>query len=120
MTATSSFITPYFDITFLKRDGISVPQHLVHDTMVASHLENNLLPAGLKPSAARHVDKRVWAGKNALSAAMSAHNWTWDTVPVDLPAYWIYSVMDTIFTARLMENLWPKIQEFREVYELEL
>lgn len=53
---------------------------------------------------------------------MMKGKWTWNTVPVTLPAYWIYAALDPVITARLAGALYPRIQEegFQRVYDLEV
>lgn len=109
-----------FDSKFTKMHGVEVPQRWAHDTLVMCHLHNSIGPAKLKVAAARYLDKRAMAGQGALEQAMKAQGWTWKTVPVTLPQYWLYGGLDTILTARLAGDLWPKIQEYKRVYEVEL
>lgn len=110
-----------FDVKMLKADGITVPQRLAHDTMIMTFLENAAARMGLKPAAAKYVDRQALAGKGVLEQAMVAGGWNWATVPVDLPAYWHYAALDTCLTALLADALYPKIEaEYLEAYELEL
>lgn len=110
-----------FESRFLKRDGILLPQHLSHDSMVMSHLWDPRYSIGLEARAARHVDKRAFAGKKALSAAFQAGGWSWPTIPVDHPSYWTYAALDATLGALVAEELWPKVStEFRKVYDVEL
>ena len=109
-----------FDIAFLLREGVRVRQELTHCTMVMSHLENPRRAIGLKPRAARHVHPAAMMGRDALDKAMKAGGWGWDTVPIDLPEYWGYGAMDTSLTAALAEKLYPVIQPYLPVYEIEM
>lgn len=109
-----------FDLKFLNRDGIHPPQRWQEDTMVMSHLINNIGNHGLKPLSVRHVDKRASLGQSALNDAFKSGGWNWATIPVDLPEYWIYAATDTVLTSMLADVLWPKTQRFRNVYELEM
>jgi DNA polymerase-1 len=109
-----------FDTKFLKRDGIVVPQHLVHDSMVMSHLWDPRYSIGLEASGARYVDRRAFVGKKALAAAYKGGNWNFRTIPVDHPSYWVYGACDTVLTSLLATELWPEIQPFRKIYDVEL
>lgn len=116
-----AFHNAIFDLKFLTKNGVHVPQSVVHDTMVMGFLENNLQPKGLKPLAKKHVDKRAAAiGQGVLQAAMAGGGWDWATMPIDHEAYWLYSTLDTVLTAMLADKLWPIAQEFRQCYELDM
>lgn len=109
-----------FDAGFLLRDGLPFPWERVHDTMLMCFLVDSMGPKGLKPAAALYVDPVARAGESELKKAMAANRWTWGTVPIDLPVYWGYSAADTVLTALLAEKLWPRVQPYREAYDLEL
>ncbi len=111
-----------YDTRFLKRDGITIPQRLMHDTMIMTWLMNPAAKMGLKPAATRYVDKRSAAGQGFLAQTMANGGWDWSTVPVEAPAYWKYAVLDTCLSALLAQELMPKINlnGWREAYELEL
>lgn len=109
-----------FDAGFLTRDGLPFPWEHAHDTMFMSFLVDSQGPKSLKPAAALYVDPVARAGQNELKRTMAANRWDWGTVPVDLPAYWGYACADTVLTALLAEKLWPRVQPYREAYELEM
>lgn len=110
-----------FDSKMLKVDGIEIPQRLAHDTMVLCHLKDAARGIDLKGSAARYVDKRAKIGQNLLKEAYSKGGWDWATIPTDVPAYWIYSTMDTCLCSLLDYALYDEIiASYREAYELEL
>lgn len=111
-----------YDSKMLKADGVVIPQHLAHDSMVMAFLKDSAAGMDLKGSAARYVDRRARMGQGLLKAAMSAQGWGWADIPVEAPAYWIYSAMDTSLTAMLAEKLWNDTAggPYREAYELEL
>lgn len=115
-----AFHNASFDLGFLKRDGVQVPQRYTHDTMIMAHLIEPRYAIGLKPQAAKHVGPEAWAGKDALATAFRGGGWDWASIPVDHPSYYIYSAMDTMLTAALAEALWPKVQQYRKVYEVEM
>jgi DNA polymerase-1 len=109
-----------FDAGMTEQDGIKWPWERTHDTLVMCALNDSLGPKGLKPAAALHIGPTAKAGQSALSHAMMKHGWTWGTVPVNFPPYYIYGVLDTCLTAILAEQLWPRIQYAREAYDLEM
>lgn len=110
-----------FDSSMLKKDGITLPQHLAHDTMVMCFLKNSSAKMSLKGASALYVDKRAAAGKGLLEQGMAGGGWTWGTVPVDFKPYWLYGTLDVLLTSRLACKLYPEIiEKYREAYELEL
>lgn len=109
-----------FDAGYLLRDGLPFPWERVHDTMLMSFLVDSMGPKSLKPAAALYVDPIAQAGQHELKRAMAKNRWDWGTVPITLPAYWGYAAADTVLTALLAEQLWPRVQPYREAYDLEL
>ena len=109
-----------FDASFLEADGLTVKRELWHDTMLMCHLFDSHGPKALKPAATLYVAPWASAGQAELRSAMHRSKWTWDTVPTGFPAYWMYAALDTSITAMLAEELWPRIQDARDAYELEL
>ena len=109
-----------FDAGFLQREGLPFPWERTHDTMIMSFLADSMGPKSLKPAAARYVDSRAQAGEQELKKAMVRNRWTYATIPIEFPPYWTYSALDVVLTARLAEFLWPRIQPYREAYDLEL
>lgn len=110
-----------FDLHFLERSGVHPKRHLVNDTAVMAHLIAPTQRVGLKEVAARIVDPRSAQGQTDLKKAMGKAGWTWDTLPVDFDGYWIYSALDTVLTARVYEELWPRVNvAYRNVYDLEM
>ena len=107
-----------FDSKMLRYDGITIPQRLAHDSMVMTHLANPAANMGLKASAARYIDPRVRVGEGLLGAAMAQGGWTWATVPVHMPAYWMYAALDTCLSALLADMLYDETP--KRPYELEL
>lgn len=107
-----------FDSKMLKHDGIVIPQKLAHDSMIMTHLADPAAYMGLKPAAARWIDKRAQLGQELLKKAMAEGGWTWGTIPTWVPAYWQYGVLDTCLSAALAEKLYPETR--RAPYEIEL
>lgn len=110
-----------FDSSFLERDGIHIPQTQIEDTMVMAQLVTSALPIGLKPTAARLVDRKAVVGQTVLKEAMKKQGWSWESVPLDFPAYWQYGALDPVLTCRIAEKLWPKVEErYMRSYEIEM
>ena len=92
-----------------------------HDTMTMAHLLDPLRPKGLKPLAAAHVDAKAVSAQQTLHDAMAANRWSWATVPVDFPYYWIYGAMDPVLTCYMAEKFYPQIESrYGQVYDLEM
>jgi DNA polymerase-1 len=109
-----------FETKFLVREGIEMPMHLLHDTMIMAHLKNSMLTVALKPVAKRMLGGWAVMGENQLSQQMAKHGWTWATVPIDLPAYWQYGALDPVITVMIADKLWPNVQDQRFIYDIEL
>lgn len=114
------FHNALFDTRFLKRDGIVIPQHRVHDTYPMAHLIDSRSGTTLKGGAAKYADSRAYLGESALADAYKAGKWDWETVPIDHPSYWLYSALDPVLTCLVAEELWPQVQQFKKVYEVEM
>jgi DNA polymerase-1 len=111
-----------FDAKFIEwHTDVKMPWHRVHDTRVMAHLLDPVNPTGLKPLGARFVDPTAVASQRILDEGMTNNKWTWRTVPLTFPPYWIYAAMDTVLTARLFAQFKPKIDTaFKRVYDLEM
>lgn len=93
----------------------------LNDTMTMAHLLDPLRPKGLKPLGALHVDSKAAQAQSMLDSAMVDNKWTWATVPVDFPYYWIYAAMDPVLTCHLADKFEPEVTStYKEVYDLEL
>ena len=91
------------------------------DTMTMAHLLDPKRPKGLKPLAAMHIDTKAVAAQGQLDAGMADNKWSYGTVPIDYPPYWIYAAMDPVLTCRLHQKFKPAIDSsYREVYNLEM
>jgi DNA polymerase-1 len=108
-----------FDVSFLERDGLTVDRHLVHDGMTMAHLFDSHGPKALKPAANFYLASGSDQSQVMLKEAMKHNGWDWATVPETFETYWLYGAMDTVLTARVIEHLWPKIQPYRDAYDLE-
>lgn len=112
-----TFNGPCFDLVFLRRAGIEIPQHKVKDGMVRAAINEPHMSKGLKQQAGRHVD----AAAGGLGEVLKGTAWTWESVPVTYEPYWTYGALDTVLTYRLEEFHRPITErECLEAYELEL
>lgn len=110
-----------YDSSMLKKDGIVIPEHLAHDTLVMVFLKNSAMRMDLKGAATAYVDKRASMGRGLLDQVFSGGGYNWETIPIDHPAYWLYGTLDVLLTSRLASVLYPEImRDYREAYELEL
>lgn len=111
-----------FDLHFLEHNGVKFPRHNLHDTMPMVGLLEPALPKGLKPSAQRHVFPGVHYAQQEFSKARSKGKWTWDTMPIEHPAYWAYASLDPVVTSMLAEKLYPYLapQDLLRAYDTEV
>lgn len=109
-----------YDIHALHREGIEVPWHRVHDTMIALRLSQPNMQAGLKPASDRLIGPGASGSQQDLHEAFRKNDWDWDSVPIDFPTYIFYAGMDVILTSRLFKH--PTVQRGIDspVYELEM
>jgi DNA polymerase I-like protein with 3'-5' exonuclease and polymerase domains len=97
------------------------PWERTNDTMTMAHIVNPLRPKGLKPLGAMHVDPKAAQAQQMLDSAMVDNKWTWNTVPIDFPLYWIYGAMDPVLTCHIHKKFSPSMQStYRNAYELEM
>jgi DNA polymerase-1 len=109
-----------FDAKWLKvHANWQMPWERTHDTMIMAQIETPDGPADLKTLSTRYVDPMSAAGQKELKAAMKAHGWTWATIPVDFPAYWLYSALDPVLAAHLWSHYRTDLS-FPEAYDLEM
>lgn len=111
-----------FDARFITyHSGMEWPWHRTHDTMTMAHLLDPLRPKGLKPLAAMHIDPKAALAQRLLDDAMKDHKWTWGSIPIDFPYYWIYAAMDPVLTCHLYARMEDAIfTEYSDVYDLEM
>lgn len=96
-----------FDLHFLEHNGVDFPRHNLHDTMPMVGLLEPAKLKGLKPSAQRHVFPGVQYAQQEFTRAKSKGKWTFDTMPIEHPAYWAYASLDPVVTSMLAEKLYP-------------
>lgn len=108
-----------FDTHFLETNGVPLKRWLVHDTRAMGHILDPVRRSGLKPTATRVLGQWAAYGETELKQAMMSGGYDWATVPVEL--LWQYAAFDTVLTAQLAEELWPKIASgYQGVYDLEI
>lgn len=112
--------SPY-DAGFIEHHtGYLMPWYRMHDTMTMAHIYKPLLPKGLKPLGAILVDSKAAGAQLLLDEAMVKNKWTWETVPIDFPPYWVYAAMDPVLTCFVFERLEESLTLYKNVYDLEI
>lgn len=111
-----------FDLHMLEHNGVRYPRANLHDTMPMVGLLEPALLKGLKPASERHVMAGAAHGERALNKAKAKGKWTWDTIPIELPEYWIYAALDPVLAARLAEKLYGSITSsgLKRAYDTEV
>ena len=100
-----------FDMHALEADGFPVPHwHQAVDGYILHHLLVPHARHGLKGTAAEELGRWATAGEAKLRHEMGQHGWTWETVPVDHPAYWQYGCVDTLITQRVVRILEERVE----------
>jgi DNA polymerase-1 len=102
-----------FDLTWIRRATGFVPNwSRVHDTMLCAALLDSAGSKALKDLSAVYVSPIAKMGQTALKDDMKRGGWDWATVPVDLPSYWMYGVLDTVLTVNLFHTLMPMLDRY--------
>jgi len=102
------------------RAGVNLPWERAHDTLSLARIDNPARDNRQKPLATKVVDKNASAGQKALEDGMAAHGWTWDTVPIDYPPYWLYAALDPVEAMHLHDYLSPRVMaSASQAYSLE-
>lgn len=109
-----------FDAKWLKvHADWEMPWARTHDTMIMAQIEDPSGPADLKTLSTRYVDPMSAAGQKELKQAMKTHGWTWATIPIDFPAYYLYSALDPVLAAHLWSHYRTDLS-FPQAYDLEM
>ena len=120
-TGPMVFHNAKFDIHWLRMFGCEVKLWLVDDTQIMCSLIEPRQLTALKSAGKRWVDHQAATGQDDLKKAFAKAKWGWDTVPVELEAYWVYAALDTVLTAHLWALLRPLVdQTCRRVYDMEM
>lgn len=110
-----------YDFAMLAKDGVVLPRHRTHNTLLQAHVLYSKGPLGLKPLYSQHVDERGAMLQDDLKEAFARNKWNWATIPWDYPQYWQYGCVDTCETAQLDAVLRPEVMRTSpRSYELEL
>jgi DNA polymerase I len=112
-----------FDLHFLDRHAEWLPKEwrFAHDTMLMAAVLNSSGAKGLKDLAEHYVWADAKSGQTQLKEDMKNGGWDWGTVPVTLPSYWAYGVLDTILTVNLFYALHFRCEQagVMDAYETE-
>lgn len=126
LTARDKFFVGHnfkFDLHFIERNTGWLPKEwrFAHDTMLLAAVLNSSGSKALKDLAEAYVWPAAKMGQTALKEDMKKGGWEWGTVPINLPSYWIYGVLDTILTVHLFYILMAKAETSGcvEAYEVE-
>lgn len=99
---------PGFDYLWMRRKTGFIPDwSKVHDTMLLLALIDTAGSKALKDGSAVYVHPVAKVGQKMLHDDMKKHGWDWATVPIELPSYWFYGVLDTVLTVNLFLTLLP-------------
>lgn len=113
-----------FDLHWIERNTGWLPNdwRFVHDTMLLAAVLSSSGSKALKDLSEFYVWDDAKIGQQALKDDMKKGGWDWATVPVNLPSYWIYGVLDTILTVHLFYILLDKCQAAGcvEAYQVEM
>lgn len=102
-----------FDLTWIRRHtGFEPDWSRVHDTMLCAALLDSAGSRALKDLSSVYVHPVSKIGQDALKADLKRGGWDWATVPVALPSYWTYGVLDTILTVNLFHTLMPMMEHY--------
>lgn len=109
-----------FDAKWLKvHADWEMPWDRTDDTMIMAQIEDPSGPADLKTLSTRFIDPMADAGQKELKTAMKVQNWTWATIPVNFPAYYLYSALDPVLAAHLWSHYRTDLS-FPVAYDLEM
>lgn len=111
-----------FDAKFLTRfANWNIPWHRIHDTMIMGRISypSSKADFGLKDLGERFIDPRIKIGEEKLNAAFKKGGYDWNSIPIELEAYWAYGALDTVATAHLFEFFRADLK-YPKVYDLEM
>ena len=112
-----------FDVRFVEHHSnyeIRIPWARNYDTKIMAHILDPTKSTSLKALGARFLSPTAKKLQGALAAAMKQQGWTWRDIPYDFEIYTGYAALDTILTARIATEFWPKIEaQYKAVFELE-
>jgi DNA polymerase-1 len=110
-----------FDLHVIDQIGGGIPLDKLHDVQsMIGVLEPNER-AGLKTLGKRIDERAAWI-ESWKDHLFKSRGWDWATVPIDNEVYVAYAATDTWLTAKLHEELWPRVEaddKARYVYDLD-
>lgn len=110
-----------FDAKWLKvHAGWDLPWERTFDTMLMAQLVAPLeKDFQLKGLGSRYVDPRANAEQKQLKQIFKMHDWDFDTIPIEVPTYWVYSALDPVLTVHLWSEF-PAHKIFPQSFDLEM
>lgn len=109
-----------FDEKWLRiHGGWEIPWSRMHDSMIHYNMLYPGEPAALKNIVDKHIDPRASIGQKLLEDAMKKNGWTWGTIPIDFPAYTMYSALDPVLAAHAWEFLRADVK-YPKSFDLEM
>lgn len=99
-----------FDLHWIERNTGWVPKDwaVIHDTLNLAAVLSSSGTKALKDLSEYYVWSGAKIGQKAMKEDMKKGGWDWGTVPINLPSYWAYGVLDTILTVNLFYVLYDK------------
>lgn len=109
-----------FDWQFIaQHTGHEIRWERLDDTLTMARVDDPTRDNRLKPLNRRFVDPTAALGQRELDEGMTTNGWTWGTVPLDYPPYWMYAALDPVETVHLAPQLRKRISGAEEAYSLE-
>lgn len=111
-----------FDIAYLEAlcpGEWKTPWHRFRDTLTAAQIDDPSRRNALKSLATSLIDKRAGIAAEMLSTIMKQGGYTWDTIPLETPAYGLYGAMDCVLSAKIDRKL-DVHNRFPEAFDLEM
>lgn len=99
--------------------GYTLPWDRFDDTFIMAQIDTPGGQAALKVLTDKHIDPRASQGQENLKLAFKNNGWTWATVPIDYPDYWIYSALDPVLAVLLHKHFEYIPKKFSKVYDME-
>lgn len=109
-----------FDNMWLREHSdYELPWERTDDTLIMAQIERPEQPNDLKTLTDLRVDPRASQGAIDLKKAFKDNGWTWATVPLDYPTYYIYAALDPVMAVYLRREFQTDIK-FKKTYEMEM
>lgn len=109
-----------FDDAWMKKySNWSLPWHRTDDTLIMGQIERPSMANDLKTLTDLMVDPRASQGAIELKKAFKDNGWTWATVPIDYPTYYIYAALDPVMAVYLRKEFQTD-KKFKDTYDMEM